>query len=286
MPPESAKDGITWIASFPKSGNTWLRFICFYLVHGREPSSSREVDRFANSHLQAENSGRFVKTHAAAFLRSEYFPQTRRAIYVHRHPLDVICSAANYAVLVGEADADPGDPNGMAEWRRRWIDDFIANGAPLRWREQFLTATWSENVASWLFEELPFPVLPLCYADMLDQPRVAVARITSFLELPCDESLIGAAVDATRFERLKAVEEAEVELARQTGVSSGRFTNDRMPALERGYRFFNTGRSGNYRTLLDQDTVEAGEQAFGEVARRLGYTFARPAAAEGPRDIE
>ena len=265
--------GITWIASFPKSGNTWLRFICFYLIHRRQPRDSRDLDRFINSRHKADDDGRFIKTHAAASLLNEYYPNTRGAIYVHRHPLDVICSAANYAVLVGEADVNPGDAEKVAVWRRRWIRDFIANGAAPGWKEAYLTSTWSANVSSWLFDPHQFPVLALGYEDMLEDPHSAVRRIARFLHVPADESFVADAVEATAFHQLKAVEEREFARARETGTGAGRFTKLRMPALQHGHRFFNTGRSGNFKELLDDETIEHARERFGDVARRLGYSF-------------
>lgn len=125
-----------------------------------------------------------------------------------------------------------------------------------------------------MLERLPFPVLCLGYDGMLKDPHDAVRRLSMFLELPCDECFIEAAVKATTFERLKAYEEAEFQHMRETRTGGGRFTGGRrMPALEHGYRFFSTGKSGNFRTLLDREMIVAAEKVFGEVAGELGYTF-------------
>lgn len=269
---------IVWVASFPKSGNTWLRFIVFFLNHQRAPANSVELDNYISRHHKPGPDRYFVKTHAAAFNRENFFEETSGAIYVHRHPLDVLCSALNYAQLIGEIELDEVTDRQFQTWKSAWISDYLMEGAPAEWMRAHETDTWVRNVESWNPEALPFPVLRISYQEMLTNTDAVIRSIASFLSIDASAELIRSCRDATSFSNLRQFEENEVTAADAMGLGLGRFSGPaRRKAFARGIRFFNTGRSGYYADVLDDATIVRAEHAFGTTAERVGYDvpFAR-----------
>ena len=79
----------TFIASFPRSGNTWVRFLIAGLRHPGQEISFRNIERYvpdihkSRSSLQAMPPPRFIKSHTPCF---EAFP---RFLYVVRDGRDL-----------------------------------------------------------------------------------------------------------------------------------------------------------------------------------------------------
>ena len=113
-------DEMIWLVSYPKSGNTWFRFVIFYLFHGRLPSSSSELDIGFNSKLPVRTADWAKKSHAQFDPLKPHLQPTDRIIYVYRHPLDVLQSALNYALLNDEISDGADD-------RQKWINRYIEN---------------------------------------------------------------------------------------------------------------------------------------------------------------
>ena len=88
----------TWIASFPKSGNTWVRlYLMNLLVEQSEPLTLARLSELplvddVTAHIRGD--GPFGKTHR------HHNPITHgprsRAIYIVRDPVDVVASSAAY----------------------------------------------------------------------------------------------------------------------------------------------------------------------------------------------
>jgi len=257
---------ITWIASYPKSGNTWLRFVVFHLAHGRLPESSKELDRFANSKLPTDDdrSVRYCKTHAAASALASYSDRSCKAIYLYRHPLDVMQSALNYAYLTGELEL-ASDPSA-------WITSFIAYGGnPLWFDPPFYASSWAENVSSWN-DQSAFPVLALKYESLLRTPKTAISGIARFLGLSTDDADIDSCAQATSLRNLQVFEQEELRKAHLEGVPQGRFSTEaRMKTAKSGVRFFNKGTVGSYRDSLSDAVIDVAWPVFRDAAEKLGY---------------
>ena len=274
---------LVWLASYPKSGSTWLRAVLTnYLREDAEPASINALigrplagDRDAfDETLGLESSDMtqdevlryrplfhttladelpsptFVKVHDA-YLRlpcgTALFPPAATAgvIYQVRNPLDVAVSYAHHR-------------NKPLDDTVQWMNDPAAaesgdptKGSP-RLREPL--TTWSGHVTSWLDQDA-LPLHVARYEDLLADPHAGFGRIVRFAGLEWDGARLARAIDHSAFPRL-AAQEAE----------SG--FHEKQPTAP---SFFRAGVAGSWRTALSTRQVRALVDAHGPVMERLGY---------------
>lgn len=271
---------IIWLASFPKSGNTWMRAFLHNLL--RDPKAGAyDINRlgefsFSDSTIHfyqqyltkptaewtsqdvmslrwnvQRDIGRmstddvFVKTHNA-HVEFDGKPMIHMdlsagAIYIVRNPLDVCISLADhYACSIDESIRILGDNT---------------SGTPSGDQLVFeVHRTWSTHVYSWTKE--PGPWLHIVrYEDMLNKPMVAFSRVTRFLGLNSPRDRLERAIEASSFKSLRAQE-------------------DEKGFRERSYKaekFFRVGKAGQWRTTLSKAQVDRVVGAHKEQMERFGY---------------
>lgn len=280
--PESKKN-IVWLASYPKSGNTWFRvFLNNLLSDSSLPvsindlsvttiSSNREIiDSYLGLHsseLTAEEidllrprvfkrysdeqeGTAYIKTHEAWALNSRgnpIFPEeiTKGVVYIIRNPLDV---AISYSFHNNEP-----------------IDDTIAilnddfsklceEEGRLFVQTRQLIRSWSSHVRSWL-DESKLPVHVIRYEDMLEDPLNSFGSAVNFLDLQYREAEIMKAINNSSFDTLKDMEKKEgfIERGANTEV------------------FFREGKPNEWETGLS--LIQANEIVLhhGKFMKRFGY---------------
>lgn len=257
--------GRTWLVSYPKSGNTWFRFVLFFLAHERMPESSRELDTFMNAKLPPRDAETHKKSHARAERLDAHLKPDDRIVYIYRHPLDVLQSAANYAILNGEID--------IAE-RDAWIDAYISHGGHEAWMGDGINAgSWTENVMGWLGRQ-ERSVHAIRYEAAVADPQTELKRLSEFLGENTSPEFVSRCSHSTSFDALRAFEENEIRTANEQNGSAGRFTvEQRLQALRKGVRFFNKGAAESFRDAMSQSQIERAWSKFGPAAKAIGYTI-------------
>ena len=276
------RDGsIVWLASYPKSGSTWLRaLLTNYLGEGGAPASINALiggwrasqrdlfDRHVgvpSSELLPEELLRvrplfhellaadlsrptFIKVHEACLetAAGPLFPEAATAgvVYLVRHPGDVAPALAHHQQYsTDRAVAEMNRPEAELFGGRRRIHSVLPQ--PL--------GTWSGHVTSWLESGLPVHVVR--YEDMLADPRAAFESVLRFAGFEPDPARLAQAVRNSRFERLRAEEERAGFRERQATAPS----------------FFRSGTAGGWRDALTAEQVRALVDAHGAVMARFGY---------------
>jgi hypothetical protein len=272
--------GIIWLASYPKSGNTWLRaFLANYLTNAQQPLPINDFPRFSEgdnsianyvlySGLREEELDRqtvdrlrpevhrwlaasrtdhlFVKTHNA-FRDSEDKPLitqevTAAAIYVVRNPFDVAISYSHHFQVTLDRAIDALNDPGKT---------ILAGG---RFVEQHL-GSWSGHVLGWT--RAPGLIRHVMrYEDMKSAPRQAFAGLTRFLGLPADDERLQRAMRFSDFEELRG-QERDV-----------RFVESRFDGKS---KFFREGRSGQWREVLSQQQIQRLIDAHRPALQHTGY---------------
>ncbi|MEM7211008.1 MAG: sulfotransferase domain-containing protein [Pseudomonadota bacterium] len=268
-----------WLASYPKSGNTWMRaFLANYIFDQPEPVPVNELHRLGTGDANAEafikvvgnrfdpmnpaDSARIrepffkvlvangadvnlVKTHnqnSAAF-GVDLIPvhYTRGAIYIIRDPRDMIISYASHLGMTVEQAI-----KGMNS-----LDN--ATNADAKNVHQYL-GRWSDHVTSWTRTK-KFPVAVVRYEDMLQRPEKSFSTVIRRLGMPIDKARLSKAIEFSSFKKLRSQEE-------ETGF---------VENSEKQERFFRKGTSGQWRDELTSDEVAQIEADHGKIMRRHGY---------------
>jgi Sulfotransferase domain len=254
---------IVWIASYPKSGNTWLRFLICNLVFGPTDSAESLQTLAPDLHELASlppPTGQMVllKTHFPS-LRLPV-ARTVAALYIVRHPLDVMLSNFHYAQRSGRPGFNTPDA------LDRYIDSYIAAGGDSRWSALGM-GTWQENVTSWVAAQSPFPIFWLRYEDLQKDAEAMAHSLCRFLGIERGPGEIADAVRGASFERMSQIEEADIR-ARRVGI----FYKPYLDApIRDGLRFMRAGKGGDAGLSLRPEQLIRFRGVFGSLGLKLGY---------------
>lgn len=263
----SPANRIVWLASYPRSGNTWVRFLIYNLVHGK-PIFSRQVQEFIPSFHKGIEAAHFaadytiVKSHLRYTENMPLNPCSARAIYVYRNPLDVMASNIGYAMRwVSDALAP-------TERRRQLLglaEEFVAHRGFLGWREMGM-GSWDENVESWTGAALPFAVLTIRYEDARSEPAKFVEQLCNFLGLARTAYERAEAIRNCSVDAMSAMEESEI-----ANGWPGLFLGERPVGGSDSWRFVGHARSGTLKASLPEGLMNRASAAFAPFLRKYGY---------------
>lgn len=273
---------IVWLASYPKSGNTWMRaFLHNFFLNTRRPVNLNRLqgqvsqsdgmlmwfqmlDQRPCEEWTVEDVARmrpkvneliargqtgsvFCKTHNA-MVTAYGFPTinlqvTSGAIYIVRNPLDLASSLADYSGITVEKAIDWLETDDLET-----ESDAAFNHVKLR------LGSWSQHVESWTGR--PNPRLHVVrYEDMLAHPAKAFGEVSRFLRLK-----------SSRQRLLRAVRNSSFDVMRRQEESHG--FNERSAHQE---RFFRRGKAGGWKDELSESQVKRICGAHGEQMKRFGY---------------
>jgi aryl sulfotransferase len=275
---------IVWLASYPKSGNTWLRALLInYLRDAEKPADINDLRDRRTAHaasramfddvvgveasalsrsmverlrpeayrrLAREADGSLVlKVHDAWQTGAgvELFPRdaTRGVVYLVRNPLDVAVSWANH---LGVA-ADEAVARMCAEDPVRLDSEVVTDHLPQ------LIGSWSDHVRSWL-DASELPVLLVRYEDLHARAAEILAELAAFCGLEVDAARASKAVAYSSFGELRRQE-------REQGF------RERPPAARD--QFFRRGEIGGWRSELPATAASTLVAAHRQTMARLGY---------------
>lgn len=265
---------IVWLASYPKSGNTWVRaFLHNYITQSDTPQNINALTDFsvaecaaaffhaAGQSLTTQATQRlrpgvhksltelhddlvFVKTHNANLAVHE-IPlctpaQSAGAIHIVRDPRDVVLS---YSAFLGKP-----------------VDDIIAfmanpraaNRATPHQVFEFL-ASWSIHTESWLNAKNTFLVR---YEDLATAPETYFGRLINFLGGDPAPSRLTRAIAQSDFKILAAQER---EVGYKAGLSAG------------GQKFFRAGKVADWRNILTPEQTAQIEETHATTMKKLNY---------------
>lgn len=256
--------GMIWIASYPRSGNTWVRHLVYHYFFGR-PESSRSVNARipAVENLnpgfvaQVGNNDLFCKSQQVFNPKHPYIQNTKAFIYITRHPKDVLVSAHNY---LGLNDGNLPDRQDVAQ-------NFILNMGLTCWMKELGSGSWIANVASWLSAAQYFPHLFLRYEDLHTDTAECLRQICRLLTQPIDEERITQAVEECDFDHMQHMEITEKE----QGISgiAGKADID--------LHFMHSGKVGQSLEGFGEGVDEQFDIRFGKTLSMLGYETPQPA---------
>jgi estrone sulfotransferase len=238
------------LLSFPKSGNTWNRFLIANLVYPETPVDFSKINRLTPD-PEALSKREWARKPRPRIIKShKYFdPRCKRVIYVVRDPREWQCRGSTS--IASEASS-------RTAFRRRFVARFVAG-------ETRPYGSWGENVAGWLAERQNRPGFPLLrYEDMLEDTARELNKVASFLEIPPNEERIANAV-----RRIAADEMRKLQNSQAHRWSSTKDARKDVP-------FVRSAEAGGWRTGLPQGVVAQLEAAWGYLITYLGYELLFP----------
>jgi hypothetical protein len=265
----SAKN-IVWLSSYPKSGNTWIRFQLLNLLYGPQETSTvldklmPDIHKIANPSAIKIESTAFIKSHLKMSAEMPLLDQTLGFIYIIRHPLDVMVSNLNYVYLTVDRFLDEDEKQKIKE---QYIDNYIKCMGDPRWIRGGM-GSWVEHVVSWLSSRKQYPNVVLRYEEMLKNPFAELSKLNWFMNLNKSDEDISAAIENSSFKKMKSIEDKEIK-EKKDGFFYG--TSGFNKVTDPGQRFMNKGESGRGKEQLSQDQYDAFCCAFSQFIKQLGY---------------
>lgn len=241
-----------FLVSYPRSGNTWTRFLIANLIYQDKPVTFADIEYkipdttvLNRRELARVPRPRIIKSH-------EYFdPRYKKVIYIVRDPRDVAVS--NYYLQLWERFITEEFPIDL------YIKKFVAG-------EINLHASWGENVSSWLAtrsESKDF--LLLRYEDMIADPSRELIKVAHFLGTSATPERIGRAVELSSAERMRNLEKAEASKWKAMG------------GKRRDVPFVRNAKSGGWKSSLSPESVALIESEWGRLMGQLGYELSTQA---------
>jgi hypothetical protein len=250
----------TFLVSYPRSGNTWARFLIANLVHPDKQVSFTNIEKLipdtssqSNRALKRTPRPRIIKTH-------QYFDHRYpKTIYIVRDPRDIALSYYDFQRKYRQIeDAYPLD---------RYVDDFVSG--------RLISAdwgTWAENVASWVYTRgHRKDFLLLHYEDMIKDTAAELLRIAVFLGIEADPERLKRAMERSSADRMRDLEKAEAD---QWIATKNR---------RKDIPFVRVAKSGGWRASLPVPCVRQIETAWGELMTTLGYELTTAPVLHGSR---
>ena len=281
---------IIWLASYPKSGNTYVRAFlsAYYFSESGEFDFSQiaKIDQFPHEKFFKEKVNniseaskqwvpiqreinndkkiRFFKTHS--FLGNYQGNQftspetTLGAIYIVRDPRNVLSSLKNHYSF------DDDKALKMIKDKTRSLMSNNGSHASLTY-----ISSWSENYLSWLRNN-QFRRLFIKYEDLITNKYETFRDIIVFTNTlmnkveGVNKSKLQKAIETTNFEVLKRKEVSET-----FDGSESSFKNWRKFHSENKNLFFNLGPDNNWKKILKTDVSNEIEISFEKEMIELGY---------------
>ena len=283
------REGIIWLASYPKSGNTWLRVFLDAYHKDAEPDINALFGVFTDqaarwyqacspdpvatmsdnelgllrgaAMLNLRNSATvspvLVKTHTANVRvgGSRMIPPalTKKVVYLIRDPRDVCLSYAKHFGITPHDAVDRMTCDAMAIFDDRELNLEKVRQYPTSWARHVQTYAEAEDL----------DVTVVKYEDLKANPTEQFGWILDWIGVPSDDDRIKRAVENSALAKLRAAED-------RTGFRECSHKAD---------RFFGQGMTGGWRDVMDEEDVAKLEAHACHVMDAFGYKLATRAAA-------
>ena len=282
---------IIWLASYPKSGNTWVRSIIASLIYSSDGRFNfkllNKIDQFpekkyfkdfvsdfgnfelikknwiaAQDKINLDNNIKFFKTHQGKYTVGEDNftdeENTIAVIYIVRDPRNVVTSISNhYTLSIKESlkfmmsDTIIGNKKSFEESYKEKKSGILT-----------LLGKWNNHYRSWTRKK--GNLLLIKYEDLIFNPSAEILKISSFLKkyinFEADDKKYENILKTTSFENLKKMENEE---SFKEGVLN-KETNSKV-------NFFNLGPKNKWQNNLDQDIIDIIKKNFNNEMKEIGY---------------
>jgi hypothetical protein len=240
----AAREDDRFVVSYPKSGNTWMRFLLANL--GDEEVGFGDIEQaipdiYQNtaSQLARSPSPRILKSH-------EYFdPRYGTTAFIVRDPRDVVVSYYHYHQKVINRNSGLSLSAFVKAFLEGRLDKF---------------GSWSQNVGSWLGARRGDETFRLLrYEDLKTDPAAELAAVARLFGLPADDAAVAESIRRCGFARMQ-------EMEQKHGTAWKPLAGTRSDLL-----FVRKGEVGSWKDVLDSADVARIRASCGSLMEQLGY---------------
>lgn len=183
-----SSENFTFLVSYPKSGNTFLRFLLAnYLAKGDDLVTFKNINNYTTTKYDHENNhlveikGRLIDNAPIIFKEHQYYGNHRninftKCIYIHRQLPDVLNSYYHFT-------------NAQKPGLFKNFEDFLNN----YW---FYCGEWGAHIQSWVIgcQENNCKMLMISYEELKSDPENTLIKICRFLDLEINREKIKKSV--------------------------------------------------------------------------------------------
>ncbi len=281
---------IIWLASYPKSGNTWVRSFISSILFTKDgdvdlsklenipqfPVRSQFTNYIDNlqdvkkvyqnwsnvqNYMNLDNKIKFLKTHHVN-CKIENFEFTDDdnslgVIYIVRDPRNVACSVKNHFSLENYDEV-----KNFLFREHNWLGVITDRKIkPLDNKIPTLISSWKTNYLSWKNKTKNY--LLIKYENLLENPYLEFGKISKYLEnhlnVKFDEKKIKKAIETCSFKNLQQLE------------TDGKFKEQTVDKQNKSVKFFHLGPENDWKKILDKNISKEIENKFKAEMEELGY---------------
>jgi hypothetical protein len=217
---KKARESDIFVISFPKSGNTWIRFLLANLLEGEKEITLKNINNFVpgiynfRKEINLNEGQRYIKSH--------HFHEgaNERIIYVYRDYRDVLISYFHYLTEHGHIKST--------------LSEFIRSKHP---SEPF--GTWGKNISTAIEYQSSNPdkILMIGYDQLMDDPISQLEKVISFCDISPQRPL-KQVIENCSFSNLQKVEKEHGKVHEKSKI-----------------KFFRSGKSEQWKSELTQEDL-------------------------------
>jgi hypothetical protein len=252
----------TFLVSYPKSGNTWIRFLIANLKYPeRHPDFTNLNELVPDNEAHTKRS--LNQLPRPRILKSQqYFdPRYPKVLYLVRDPRDVVLAEYHFAIK----QRLHGEDYPLADYVPRFLAGDTGHAF----------GSWFDHLSSWYYTRRHDPgFLLVRYESLHSQPMIEMERIAKWLGAPADPARLKFAIAQSTGARMRELEKKQGHL-----YSSTKDTRQDLP-------YIRVAKAGGWRRDLPQRSVNSIELAWGGLMEEVGYRTTVSAAIEAPAERE
>ena len=282
---------IIWLASYPKSGNTWVRAIISSLLYSDDGifkfSFLKKIDQFpekkyfkdfvkdfgdfdlikknwilAQDKINLNNNIKIFKTHQGKYtVNNDDFTNnenTKAIIYIVRDPRNIVTSISNHFTKSVNESLKFMLSNSVIGDNKSFEESIKDKNS----RMLTLLGKWNDHYRSWTRKK--DNLLLIRYEDLILNPKSEINRISMFLknymEFKVNNEKLDNIIKTTSFENLKKLEKEETF---DEGVLDKKTKNK--------VNFFYMGSKNRWEELLNKEITQSIEKNFYKEMKEIGY---------------